>query len=111
MGRAFIPFKGFSVLPVALKRKEDKEHLPVPGLSLLSPGIKNPRQELGSNVLSTKSNSSIAVSSSSFDGQSNLRTGLQPPQPQTSRKQRRCWSPELHRRFVNALQQLGGSQG
>lgn len=27
------------------------------------------------------------------------------------RKARRCWSPELHRRFVNALQQLGGSQG
>ncbi|KAG6383083.1 hypothetical protein SASPL_157174 [Salvia splendens] len=26
------------------------------------------------------------------------------------RKQRRCWSPELHRRFVSALQQLGGAQ-
>ncbi|CAL5397094.1 unnamed protein product [Camellia sinensis] len=29
---------------------------------------------------------------------------------QTHRKARRCWSPELHRRFVNALQMLGGSQ-
>lgn len=28
---------------------------------------------------------------------------------QTQRKQRRCWSPELHRRFLHALQQLGGS--
>ncbi|KAH0457693.1 hypothetical protein IEQ34_013008 [Dendrobium chrysotoxum] len=28
----------------------------------------------------------------------------------TQRKARRCWSPELHRRFVNALQILGGSQ-
>ncbi|KAH7387228.1 hypothetical protein KP509_16G011700 [Ceratopteris richardii] len=28
----------------------------------------------------------------------------------SQRKARRCWSPELHRRFVNALQQLGGSQ-
>ncbi|CAM8881418.1 unnamed protein product [Rhodiola kirilowii] len=27
---------------------------------------------------------------------------------QTQRKQRRCWSPELHRRFIHALQQLGG---
>lgn len=27
------------------------------------------------------------------------------------RKQRRNWSPELHRRFLNALQQLGGSHG
>ncbi|XP_010460352.1 PREDICTED: myb family transcription factor EFM-like [Camelina sativa] len=30
-------------------------------------------------------------------------------QSQSSRKQRRCWSPELHRRFLHALQQLGGS--
>ncbi|CAA7036350.1 unnamed protein product [Microthlaspi erraticum] len=28
---------------------------------------------------------------------------------QMLRKQRRCWSPELHRRFLHALQQLGGS--
>lgn len=30
--------------------------------------------------------------------------------PQTNRKARRCWSPELHRRFVAALQRLGGPQ-
>ncbi|KAJ8774680.1 hypothetical protein K2173_017126 [Erythroxylum novogranatense] len=30
-------------------------------------------------------------------------------QQQSQRKQRRCWSPELHRRFLQALQQLGGS--
>ncbi|KAL3624958.1 hypothetical protein CASFOL_031626 [Castilleja foliolosa] len=29
---------------------------------------------------------------------------------QTHRKARRCWSPDLHRRFVNALHILGGSQ-
>ncbi|KAF8116986.1 hypothetical protein N665_0012s0003 [Sinapis alba] len=29
---------------------------------------------------------------------------------QSSRKARRCWSPDLHRRFVQALQMLGGSQ-
>ncbi|XP_073000254.1 myb family transcription factor EFM-like isoform X2 [Typha latifolia] len=29
---------------------------------------------------------------------------------QTQRKARRCWSPDLHRRFVDALQMLGGSQ-
>ncbi|GAB4828902.1 transcription factor [Ancistrocladus abbreviatus] len=28
---------------------------------------------------------------------------------QSQRKARRCWSPELHRRFLSALQQLGGS--
>lgn len=30
---------------------------------------------------------------------------------QSQRKARRCWSPELHRRFLHALQQLGGSHG
>lgn len=34
-----------------------------------------------------------------------------PQQQQALRKQRRCWSPELHRRFVEALEQLGGAQG
>uniref|UniRef100_A0A0D9VFE9 HTH myb-type domain-containing protein n=1 Tax=Leersia perrieri TaxID=77586 RepID=A0A0D9VFE9_9ORYZ len=28
---------------------------------------------------------------------------------QANRKPRRCWAPELHRRFLQALQQLGGS--
>ncbi|PWZ31808.1 Transcription factor NIGTH1 [Zea mays] len=37
--------------------------------------------------------------------------GQQAAPPQTHRKARRCWSPELHRRFVNALQILGGAQG
>jgi hypothetical protein len=27
------------------------------------------------------------------------------------RKSRRCWAPELHRRFLQSLQQLGGSHG
>ncbi|KAM3392009.1 hypothetical protein ACQJBY_013249 [Aegilops geniculata] len=30
-------------------------------------------------------------------------------QPPNNRKPRRCWAPELHRRFLQALQQLGGS--
>ncbi|MFS7923162.1 putative transcription factor MYB-HB-like family [Helianthus anomalus] len=28
---------------------------------------------------------------------------------QSNRKARRCWSPELHRRFLHALQQIGGA--
>lgn len=35
----------------------------------------------------------------------------EPNGSQTHRKARRCWSPDLHRRFVNALHMLGGSQG
>ena len=29
----------------------------------------------------------------------------------SKRKQRRCWSPELHRKFIKALQHLGGPRG
>lgn len=30
---------------------------------------------------------------------------------ESERKARRCWSPELHKRFLQALQQLGGPHG
>ncbi|AAD49976.1 F24J5.9 [Arabidopsis thaliana] len=42
-------------------------------------------------------------------GDEERRIEQQQSQSHTHRKQRRCWSPELHRRFLNALQQLGGS--
>lgn len=102
-----MPFNGYSGFPVTPARKEDKEELS--GLSLLTPGIKNANEESGSS--GSKTSCSRAVPSSAPSLQPNLRAGLQPPQQQTARKQRRCWSPELHRRFVSALQQLGGSQG
>lgn len=108
--RAFMPFKTYS----GLSRNDDNDNnsngeLPVPGLSLLTPGIKNFREE--SSSTSSRISCSRAVSSSAPNPHSNLQNGPQPHQQQTARKQRRCWSPELHRRFVNALQQLGGSQG
>ncbi|CAL9762230.1 unnamed protein product [Musa acuminata subsp. burmannicoides] len=43
-------------------------------------------------------------------GGSSSATEGQAAAPPTHRKARRCWSPDLHRRFVNALQILGGSQ-
>lgn len=38
-------------------------------------------------------------------------SGGEKKERQSQRKTRRCWSPELHRRFLQALQQLGGSHG
>ncbi|KAF8410001.1 hypothetical protein HHK36_002521 [Tetracentron sinense] len=106
-GGAFMPFKGLSGFPTTA-RNDCKEVVSVPSLSLLTPGIKTPRSELGSSGLYLKSNgSNRIVLSSSTNVQSNLQTT--PKQQHNSRKQRRCWSPELHRRFVDALQQLGGS--
>lgn len=105
-GRAFMPFKAYPAFSVTAVRKEDKEDLAVYGLSLLTPGIKNPKEESASS--GSRSTCGRAVSFSAANVQSNLKSL---PQQPTARKQRRCWSPELHRRFVNALQQLGGSQG
>lgn len=82
---------------------QEKVELPNNGLSLLNPIIKNSKEK--SSAICSRG---VSSSSSGHVPQSNLRNGVQ---QQPARKQRRCWSPELHRRFVNALQQLGGSQG
>ncbi|XWS41955.1 hypothetical protein CRYUN_Cryun17cG0126700 [Craigia yunnanensis] len=95
---AFVPFKG----------QVDKENS---GLSLMTPS-----SELASCNPIFKSNGSCRIGSGSSlhaeHNQIKFQTKSQhQQQQQNSRKQRRCWSPELHRRFIEALQQLGGSQG
>ncbi|CAA3022862.1 myb family transcription factor EFM-like [Olea europaea subsp. europaea] len=104
VGSAFMPFKGYTDFPVMTVRKEDRGELPgAPVLSLSTPGIKNGTDDMESRGLNSISSCSGSGSSSAANCLSNSRAGQQ-------RKQRRCWSPELHRRFVNALQQLGGAQ-
>ncbi|XP_022972354.1 transcription factor HHO6-like isoform X1 [Cucurbita maxima] len=100
--RLFVGLKSCSAV-----KKEEKIESPICALSLVTPSLKNPREELVSCVLRSSGNQ--ASSTSFADIRSNLRTVL-PQQQSPARKQRRCWSPELHRRFENALQQLGGSQ-
>ncbi|KAL7125323.1 hypothetical protein ABFS83_14G109800 [Erythranthe nasuta] len=93
-GRAFSSFKRYADLPA---------------LSLATPEIKNSKkEEICSSDFSPKSSSSRSGSSSATNtDQSNSKSKLP---NQTSRKQRRCWSPELHRRFISALEHLGGPQ-
>ncbi|RDX84270.1 Myb family transcription factor EFM [Mucuna pruriens] len=87
-GRGFV--MPFSTYPAK------KEDCVVNGLSLQTSGtaVKNTREGSDSRT------SSCRVVSSTPS----------PPQPQGRRKQRRCWSLELHHRFVKALEELGGSQ-
>nr|XP_043624573.1 transcription factor HHO6-like [Erigeron canadensis] len=111
--RAFIPFKGCFEFPLRGASKEvvEREELQIPALSLNAPGIKN--CFTGNILLAKTSDSSKLIPCAATNGLSNVQTSApqsQPPHQQASRKQRRCWSTELHRRFVNALQQLGGSQ-
>ncbi|KAI4357854.1 hypothetical protein L6164_001777 [Bauhinia variegata] len=49
--------------------------------------------------------SSTAGAATGGNGGSNRK---EEKESQAHRKQRRCWSPELHKRFLHALQQLGG---
>ncbi|PWA62266.1 Homeodomain-like protein [Artemisia annua] len=79
--------------------------------AVFSPEIKNLMK--GNGLLTEINGDSKLISCSTPNMQTNARIGgivPLPSQQQTSRKQRRCWSTELHRRFVNALEELGGSQ-
>lgn len=109
ISKAFVPFKGFSGFPVKVVRKEHQEELSgEPGLSLSTPGITNQREDMVIGDFSSKPSRVVPSSASSTVTNTKARPQTQ---QQTSRKQRRCWSPELHKRFINALQQLGGPQG
>ncbi|XP_020232871.1 transcription factor HHO6 [Cajanus cajan] len=81
--------------------KEDKEDCVVNGLSLQTPGTAVNNTMEGSD---SRSISCRVVSSTPSP------PPPPPPQLQSARKQRRCWSPELHNCFVKALQELGGSE-
>ncbi|KAF1875210.1 hypothetical protein Lal_00007826 [Lupinus albus] len=111
-GREFLPFSTCTSIPVttvALSPTKEMKESDVNRLSLLTPpfAVKNLRKGCSSSV--SRCNSNRELSSSPPTALPSLRTGsLQ--QQHVSRKERRCWSPELHRRFVNALQKLGGSQ-
>ncbi|XP_019171025.1 PREDICTED: myb family transcription factor EFM-like [Ipomoea nil] len=115
-GGAFLPFS--------------KDHrsgsCPSPTLALASPDGKEleEKKSLEINVnLGKCSNNGPATTELGKSGDCGGGGGggatLPPPQDsqtaaatatQPHRKARRCWSPDLHRRFVNALQMLGGSQ-
>ncbi|XP_051145403.1 myb family transcription factor EFM-like [Andrographis paniculata] len=104
-GRTFAPLNVCTNFPAMMFGKEATDLQPA--LSLGTPAIKN-SEETNSCGFSSKPNSIRSGSSSPTNNPSNSKAASS--QQQTSRKQRRCWSPELHRRFVGALQQLGGAQ-
>ncbi|KAM3269474.1 transcription factor HHO2 isoform X1 [Capsicum chacoense] len=51
----------------------------------------------------------VPAAATSSTAENALGGGSKKEEKDGQRKQRRCWSPELHRRFLQALQQLGGS--
>jgi hypothetical protein len=110
-GGAFLPFA-----------KQDKGTVPdaaapaLPGLAL-APAEKDAEVERKPYLDAGGGNNGVLVGARR-DEQNGVNPASAAPEgqatpapPQTPRKARRCWSPELHRRFVNALQILGGAQG
>jgi hypothetical protein len=64
-------------------------------------------------LLSKGQPSSIGVAAASSNAAtvttSNNAGNCKRDEKEEKRKQRRCWSQELHKRFLQALQQLGGA--
>lgn len=88
-------------------------HKEISGLSLITPSSELPSSN---PILKLKGNNSCRIGSGSslYTDQNQIKVqtkSSQQQQRQNCRKQRRCWSADLHRRFVEALQQLGGSKG
>ncbi|KAJ8546133.1 hypothetical protein K7X08_018716 [Anisodus acutangulus] len=91
---AFLPFQEQTL-------KEGKNGLAVKDLSLCM-AVAVGEGEKGKNA--------IDVSVKRDNGPSNGNGCGYLQDKSQQRKPRRCWSPELHRRFVDALHQLGGAQ-
>ncbi|KAG2631316.1 hypothetical protein PVAP13_2NG008600 [Panicum virgatum] len=123
---AFLPFKAVgsgapAFAPLCLRADDKAANAGTPDLSLLSPpAIKSApaaagaaqesrRQVVGFAQAAARA-VAMAPAGPSLSLQSQPQQTSQQQQQQAARKARRTWSPELHRQFVAALNQLGGAQ-
>ncbi|CAL9129864.1 unnamed protein product [Musa textilis] len=113
---AFVPFKGISG-PKIKSKEETKTTVMLPDLPLLTPAGNS----ASSPVSATDEDHPVGGSGSKGVGRTPVSAPTisgahlslqvqQQQQQQLPRKARRCWSSELHRRFILALEQLGGAQ-
>lgn len=96
-GGAFLPFS---------KKRGNGGSL-VPELGLGSPTVENKCLESDGN---TSKSMTVFQEQQPKGGSSTSIGNNNEGNHGGHRKARRCWSPDLHKRFVNALQKLGGSQ-
>ncbi|CAN6180985.1 unnamed protein product [Urochloa humidicola] len=127
-GGAFLPFKAVgsgapAFAPLCLRVDDKAADAGMPDLSLLSPpAVKSAPVAAGAAEESRRQVVGFAqaaaravamapsVPSLSLQSQPQQTAQQQQQQQQQARKVRRTWSPELHRQFVAALNQLGGPQ-
>ncbi|XP_074578328.1 transcription factor NIGTH1-like [Curcuma longa] len=104
IGGGFFPFSGLS--PLAMSSNEEAkptEMLPVPDRSLPSTAVKDAAP-------TAHVHADRYFGTERLGGVPRATAGSQRSMQQPPRKTRRCWSPEMHRLFVLALEQLGGAQ-
>ncbi|CAL9077660.1 transcription factor NIGTH1-like isoform X1 [Musa acuminata AAA Group] len=105
-GVEFLPFKALSPLAASSEEEEEKPASALPELSLQSPAINRTLDLVTPVALGDhRGFGGFRKATEWVPATLGLQSRLQPP-----RKARRCWSQELHRRFVLAIQQLGGAQ-
>lgn len=111
IGGGFFPFSGLSPLAMSLKEEaKPTTMLPMPDLSLASTATKDAALPVfamshvhADRYSDTERIGGVPLATAGTHRSMQLQ---QPP-----RKTRRCWSPEMHRLFVLALEQLGGARG
>ncbi|KAF8783855.1 hypothetical protein HU200_000297 [Digitaria exilis] len=121
-GGAFLPFKAVgsgapAFAPLSLRAEDKAVDAGMPDRSLLSPPtIKSAPAAASAGEQSRRvgfvqqaAARAVAMAPSSSPSLS-LQSQPQQTAQQQARKARRTWSPELHREFVAALNQLGGPQ-
>lgn len=124
-GGAFVPFKAVgsgapAFAPLCLRVDDKAADAGMPDLSLLSPpAIKSAPAPAGAAEESRRQVVGFAQAAGRAVAMAPSAPSLTlQPQPQQTaqqqqqqaRKARRTWSPDLHRQFVAALNQLGGPQ-
>ncbi|XP_062190409.1 transcription factor NIGTH1-like [Phragmites australis] len=123
-GGAFMPFKavgsgGPAFAPPCSRKNDTAADVAMPDLFLLSPPsiksapatcavVEESRRQVVGFAQAAARAAAMAPSDPALSLQSQPQQTAQ--QQQQARKARRCWSPELHRQFVAALNQLGGPQ-
>jgi hypothetical protein len=100
VSNAFMPLATSPVFAKSPEKAATATPLPaaVPDLSLSSPACP-------------AAPASVTSSAVTDVARVQRRRQQQQQQQAVQRKARRCWSPELHRRFVATLQRLDGPQG
>jgi hypothetical protein len=101
---------GGAFLPFSKEKNQTNDSNPrdLPELAL-APVEKESEQKKPSDQIGCNGGASLRKENG--DQQGNKVSDGSVSASQAHRKARRCWSPDLHRRFVNALQILGGAQG